>query len=234
MGKLKRLTYKHRNYLATFFVLDKLGKRYDPWGIRREVMTSYSSKIRDLILRCIEKEKGNGFYEFFNKNSGMFGKQYSLYSVANLVKDFEIDVKGLSKIIEDTIILPCSKKTNKWSVDDILNIILNRAPLLNIEEAGGLPFLQDFFERSNSLAFFNKFRQDYLFREIQNTIINLCIDYFRTPPELIDYFYNVSWDPLRLDCRTFLMPQKIFTLEELKKHYPIYYNQLKIKFWNEF
>ena len=234
MEESKRLTYRYRGYLATHFILDKLGKHYDPWGMRGEIITNYSLKIRNLILRCIEKEKGQGFYEFFNKNSGMFAKQYSLYKLVDLIKDFEINIEGLSKIIEDKIMLPCSKKANNEILMSVSNIILNRAPLLNIGEAGGLPFLQEFFKDSNSLSLPVKFRQNYIYREIQNTIINLCIDYFRNPPELINYFYNVSWDPLRLDCRTFLMPQKIFTFGELKRRYPNYYNQLKVKFWNEF
>ena len=100
MEESKRLTYRYRGYLATHFILDKLGKHYDPWGMRGEIITNYSLKIRNLILRCIEKEKGQGFYEFFNKNSGMFAKQYSLYKLVDLIKDFEINIEGLSKIIE--------------------------------------------------------------------------------------------------------------------------------------
>jgi len=231
MNESRRLTYKHRNYLANYFIKKEFGEEFcNPWARNQKIMKEYARRIRNLILECIGLIKGKEFIEFFNRNPEMFNHLPSLIYIPDLIKDLHINEEGLIKIIQDKVVFPFSKGAVITDMADILNKFL---PSLDLRNGGCLPYL-DCFSSGYNIVIPSNISQSHLYRELQNVVIEFCIKFLSSPPELVKYFYRISWDPARIDTRTFLMPQRIMTFKDLKKRYPVYYDQLKIKFWNEF
>lgn len=230
MNESRRLTYRHRGYLAKYFFNKEFGTEYNIWSKNQSIMKEYAKKIRNLILECMGLVKGKEFLEFYNRNPSMFNHLQSLIYIPDLIDNLNISKEGLAKIIQNNVVFPASKDGSEVNIVDIIN---NSLPSLDIRSGGELPFI-DCFSSGLRVVIPSNIEQNYLYRELQNTVIEFCIKFLSNPAVITTYFYGVSWDPIRIDVRTFLMPQKISTFKDLKKDYPNYYNQLKIKFWNEF
>lgn len=231
MNESRRLTYKHRNYLANFFIKKEFGEEFcNPWAKNQKIMKEYARRIRNLILDCMGLVEGEEFVKFFNRNPDMFDHLHPLVYVPDLIQNLHINEEGLIKIIQDKVALPSSKKVVIMDTRDILNKFL---PSLDLRNGGNLPYL-DCFSSGCDIVIPSSINRSNLYRELQNVVIEFCIKFLSSPPGLVKYFYRISWDPTRIDTRTFLMPQGIMTFKDLKKRYPVYYDQLKVKFWNEF
>lgn len=221
-----RLNFKYRRYLANYFIKDKLDSgSYDIWSRRNSVLRKNSKEIYELILQCMELVRGEGFSEYFKRNTKLFKHMWS---------GSTIEPGGIG-ISWDTIVDHIKKEVKfpaqRYPGWDLTTSNIGRyVPNINLNNGmGPIPNLAE-FSKDYELIFPNSVRDSAPFREIQNIYLKTCVEYCSSPPELVDYFCGSDWDEFRLDLRTFLVPQGIRTVEDLRLEYPKFYEILVSNF----
>ena len=214
-----RLNFKYRRYLANYFIKDRLeGNNYDVWATRNAVVRKNSREICELVLQCMELVRGEGFADYFKRNTKLFKHMWS---------GVTMEPWGVG-ISWDTVVDHIKKEVKfpaqRFPGWDLTTANIGRyVPSINLR--GPLPNLAE-FSKDYELIFPNSVRDSVPFREIQNIYLKTCVEYCSSPPELVDYFCGADWDEFRLDLRTFLVPQGIKTVEDLRHEYPKFYEIL--------
>jgi hypothetical protein len=223
-----RLNFRHRRYLANYFIRDRIGSGYDVWSTRSAVLKKYSKELYELILQCMELERGEGFVDYFKRNTELFKHMWAGSTI-------EPGFIGLSwNTVVDHIKKEVKMPTQRFPGWELTTGNIGRyIPNINLNNnMGPVPNLAE-FSKDYELVFPKSVWDSEPFREIQNIYLKLCVEYCSSPPELVDYFCGSDWDEFRLDLRTFLIPQGIKTVKDLQYEYPKYYEILISDFRRE-
>ena len=224
----RTLTYKYRNYLSKFFIEDVLGERYDFWGQKTRVLKENSDRARDLILQCMELVRGEGFSDFFKRNENLF--QHLWNGVCIDRKSLGISDVTLVEYVKARGRFP-KQKNSDWEIT--VNNVDRYTFNFNLHYMGPIPNLSE-FNKDYELTFPKSIWGSTPFRELQNLYLDMCVESCSMPAEIVDYFYGVSWNETQPDLRTFLVPQKIRNIDDLRREYPKYYEILLSAFRKEF
>lgn len=223
-----RLNFRHRRYLANYFIKDKLdGRSYDVWAIRSSVINKYSKELRELILQCMDLVVGEGFSERFKKNEGLIKHMWSGTSIDPEAIGITWDT--VVEFMKRNIKIP-KPRFSGWELTK--DNVGRYTPNINLHSMGPIPDIQEFY-KNYDLIFPKSVWDSKPFREIQNIYLKTCVDYCSSPLELVDYFCGSDWDEFRLDLRTFLIPQGIKTTEDLRREYSKYYEICASEFRRE-
>lgn len=221
-----RLNFRHRRYLASYFIKDRLdGRSYDIWAIRTSVIKKYSKELYELILQCMDIVVGEGFSERFKKNEIALKRMWNGTSIGPEAIGISWDT--VVELMKEKVKIPKPRYAG-WELTR--NNIGRYLPNLNLQNMEPVPDIQE-FNKGYELVFPKSVWDSKPFREIQNIYLKLCVEYCSSPLELVDYFCGSDWDEFRLDLRTFLMPQGIKTTEDLQREYPKYYEIFRSNNW---
>lgn len=207
---------------------DVLEERYDHWSKKNKILKENSDKVRNLILQCMELVRGEGFSNFFKRNENLFQTMWNGCCIDR--KSLGISDENLVEYIKMHGSFPKQKKEG-WEITtgNVDRYIFS----FNLHCTDPIPNISE-FNKDYELVFPKSVWGSIPFRELQNLYLDMCVEACSVPSEIADYFYSVSWNEVQPDLRTFLAPQKIRNLDDLKREYPKYYEILLAAFRQDF